>query len=132
MNTSKEPTFGNGKICYVELPALDVNQSADFYSKVFGWYIRQREDGSISFDDSVTEVSGTWVTGRKPASDESIIIYIMVANAEKTILSIVNNGGAITQQIGKDFPEVTAHFSDPAGNILGIYQQPWLEEQLGK
>jgi hypothetical protein len=56
----------------------------------------------------------------------------MVANAEKTILSIVNNGGAITQQIGKDFPEVTAHFSDPAGNILGIYQQPWLEEQLGK
>ena len=132
MSILKEPTFGNGKICYIVMPAIDVNQSSAFYSNVFNWIIRHREDGSVSFDDSVTEVSGTWVTDRKPANDESIIIYIMVANAEKTILSIVENGGAITQQIGKDFPEVTAHFSDPAGNILGIYQQPGLEEQLGK
>ena len=132
MSILKEPTFGNVKICYIVMPAIDVNQSSAFYSNVFNWNIRHREDGSVSFDDSVTEVSGTWVTDRKPANDESIIIYIMVANAEKTILSIVENGGAITQQIGKDFPEVTAHFSDPAGNILGIYQQPGLEEQLGK
>ena len=132
MSILKEPTFGNVKICYIVMPAIDVNQSSAFYSNVFNWSIRHREDGSVSFDDSVTEVSGTWVTDRKPANDESIIIYIMVANAEKTILSIVENGGAITQQIGKDFLEVTAHFSDPAGNILGIYQQPGLEEQLGK
>jgi len=26
------------------------------------------------------------------------------------------------QPIGKDCPEITARFSDPAGNILGIYQ----------
>ena len=127
MNTSKEPTFGHGKICYIILPAVDVSQSANFYSKVFNWNIRQREDGSTSFDDGVSEVSGVWVTGRKPATDETLVVYIMVANAEKTILSIVENGGTITQQIGKDFPEVTAHFSDPAGNILGIYQQPGLE-----
>ena len=82
----------------------------------------------MSFDDSVTEVSGTWVTNRKPLNDESLMIYIMVANAEKTILSIIENGGEITRQIGNDFPEVTAHFSDPAGNILGIYPQPGLQE----
>ena len=56
------------------------------------------------------------------------MIYIMVANAEKAILSIIENGGEITKQIGKDFPEVTAHFSDPAGNILGIYLQPGLQK----
>lgn len=110
---------------------IDVNQSAAFYSTVFNWNIRQRDDGTMSFDDSVTEVSGTWVTGLKPSTDEGIMIFIMVANAEKTILSIAENGGTITRQIGYDFPEVTALFSDPAGNILGIYQQPGLEEQLG-
>ena len=33
-------------------------------------------------------------------------------------------GGKIVQQIGVDAPEITARFSDPAGNIIGIYQQP--------
>ena len=56
------------------------------------------------------------------------MVYIMVANAEKTILSIIENGGENTRQIGNDFSEVTAQFSDPAGNILGIYQQPGLQE----
>jgi len=42
------PTLGNGKICYVEIPALDVRRSAEFYSKVFGWQIRQRGSGSFA------------------------------------------------------------------------------------
>jgi len=27
------------------------------------------------------------------------------------------------QEIGGDAPEITARFKDPAGNILGLYQQ---------
>ncbi len=34
------------------------------------------------------------------------------------------NGGKIVQPIGMDSPEITARFSDPAGNVLGLYQQP--------
>ena len=34
------PTVVNGKICYIEIPALDIQRSADFYAKVFGWEIR--------------------------------------------------------------------------------------------
>ena len=45
------PTLGNGKICYIEIPATDIGRSADFYSKVFGWKIRQRGDGATAFDD---------------------------------------------------------------------------------
>jgi predicted enzyme related to lactoylglutathione lyase len=121
----EQPTLGNGKICYLELPAKDVEESAGFYQKVFGWNIRTRGDGSTSFDDGVMEVSGTFVLGRKPANAvDSLLVYIMVDNAEVTILSIVENGGTITQQIGADFPEVTARFADPAGNVLGIYQEP--------
>jgi uncharacterized protein len=120
---NKEPTLGNGKICYLEIPATDINTSASFYNEVFGWQIRERGDGSIAFDDGVGQVSGTWVLGRKPLSDPGIIISIMVDDAQATVGSIVAHGGRITQEIGKDAPEITAHFSDPAGNILGIYQE---------
>ena len=36
------PTMANGKICYLEMPAVDIQRSADFYAKVFGWRMRQR------------------------------------------------------------------------------------------
>ena len=28
------------------------------------------------------------------------------------------------QPIGADAPEVTARFRDPAGNVIGLYQEP--------
>lgn len=118
------PTYGNGKICYVELPAINITDSARFYGAVFGWQSRMRGDGSTAFDDTVGEVSGTWVTGRMPAKEPGLLIYIMVDSIEATIELIVKNGGAIVQPIGQDFPEITARFSDPAGNVLGLYQQP--------
>src|SRR5262249_6055086 len=56
-------TNANGKICYLEIPAADVQKSADFYRAVFGWEIRKRGDGATAFHDGV-EVSGAFVTGR--------------------------------------------------------------------
>ncbi|MGB8320009.1 MAG: VOC family protein [Ignavibacteriaceae bacterium] len=120
---NNQPTLGNGKICYLDIPAADINVSSAFYHKVFGWNVRKRGDGNIAFDDGVGEVSGTWTTGRKPSSEVGILIYIMVDNAEETIEKIIANGGKILQPVGKDYPEITARFSDPAGNIIGIYQE---------
>jgi hypothetical protein len=118
-----EPTLGNGKICYVELPAIDIDRSVSFYENVFGWKTRRRGDGSIAFDDGVGQVSGTWVTGRPPATP-GLLIYIMVDSVAATVDSIVANGCEIVQPIGGDAPEITARFRDPGGNILGLYQEP--------
>ena len=119
------PTLGNGKVCYVEIPALDIARSVAFYQAVFGWRTRQRRDGSIAFDDGVGEVSGTWVTGRPASSGQpGILIYVMVDSVAATIDSVLAQGGELVQPIGVDAPEITARFRDPAGNILGLYQQP--------
>ena len=118
------PTFANGKICYIEIPATNIARSSDFYQKVFGWTIRPRGDGSIAFDDGVGEVSGTWVQGRPPLSTPGLLLYIMVDSVAATVDAIVSNGGEITQPVGADAPEITARFRDPGGNILGLYQQP--------
>ena len=64
MENNKRPTLSNGKVCYIEIPAIDINSSAAFYKNVFDWKIRQRGDGNLAFDDNVGEVSGTWVRGR--------------------------------------------------------------------
>jgi predicted enzyme related to lactoylglutathione lyase len=119
---ANEPTYGNGKICYIEIPADDIAVSSAFFEKTFGWQIRTNNKGFASFDDGVGQVSGMWVTGRKPMTAAGLLISIMVDDAEATLLAIAANGGTVTQPIGKDFPEITAHFTDPAGNLWGIYQ----------
>ena len=118
------PTLTNGKICYIEIPATDITRSADFYSQVFGWRIRQRGDGSIAFDDTTGQVSGAWVLGRSPASQPGLLVYIMVDSVAATLDVIVANGGEIVQAIGADAPEITARFRDPGGNVIGLYQEP--------
>ena len=118
------PTHANGKICYVEIPATDVEASAAFYEAVFSWRLRTRGDGATAFDETIGEVSGTWVTGRPPASDPGLLLYVMVDDAEATVEAIVAHGGEVVQPIGGDAPEITARFRDPGGNVIGIYQEP--------
>ena len=118
------PTLANGKICYIEIPANDVGRSAEFYETVFGWRIRQRSDGSIAFDDTTGEVSGTWVRGRPPAAAPGLMVHIMVDSVAETVNAVIAQGGEIVQPIGGDAPEITARFRDPAGNVLGLYQEP--------
>jgi predicted enzyme related to lactoylglutathione lyase len=118
------PTLANGKICYIQIPASDIALSAGFYKRVFGWSIRQRGDGSTAFDDSVGQVSGAWVLGRPPALAPGLLVYVMVDDVAATLDMIVANGGEIVQPIGADAPEITARFRDPAGNVIGLYQQP--------
>jgi predicted enzyme related to lactoylglutathione lyase len=118
------PKLTNGKICYVEIPAIEVGRSAEFYEAVFGWKTRRRGDGHLAFDDAVGEVSGSWVTGRPPSSEPGLLLYIMVDSVAATVDAVIAHGGEIAQPIGVDAPEVTARFRDPAGNVIGLYQQP--------
>jgi predicted enzyme related to lactoylglutathione lyase len=117
------PTLANGKICYVEMPATDIARSAEFYKRIFGWNIRKRGDGSIAFDDTVGEVSGTWVTGRPPQAKPGLLFYVLVDSVAAILDVIVANGGEIVQPIGGDAPEITARFRDPGGNVIGVFQQ---------
>src|SRR5271166_5939301 len=124
----EQPKWRTGKICYVEIPAVDVARSAGFYQQAFGWKIRQRGDGSTSFDDTVGEVSGTFVVGRPPATEPGFGVYIMVADAEATLAAVQAAGGEIVRPVDPAAGEVFAWFKDPGGNILGVYQQPGLAQ----
>ena len=124
MKEKFQPTALNGKVCYIEIPSVDVEVSSSFYEKVFGWHIRRRGDGHLAFDDTTGQVSGTWVKGRTVAKETSILIYIMVDDIEAAVKLVIASGGVIVQPLGMDAPELTARFSDPSGNIFGLYQEP--------
>jgi predicted enzyme related to lactoylglutathione lyase len=118
------PTYGNGKVCYIEIPAVDATAAAEFYRAVFGWQTRRRGDGALAFDDAVGEVSGAFTTARAPVAAVGLLVYIMVDDIEATLKAIAVHGGRLVQPVGADAPEITARFSDPAGNVFGLYQQP--------
>ncbi len=119
------PTSPHGKICYLQIPAVDFDRSSRFYAEIFGWTLRRHDDGVLAFDDTTGGVSGMWVTGRPPWDGEpGLLVDIMVDDAEKTVAAIVAHGGEVVRPIGWEAPETTAVFRDPAGNVLGIYQEP--------
>ena len=124
MTNNAEPHYGNGKICYLELPSRDVDESSSFYQNVFDWMVRKRSDGSVAFDDGVNEVSGTWRTDRKPTTEIGMLLHIMVDDIKITMQKIIERGGTIVRPLGLDAPEITAWFQDPSGNTLGLYQEP--------
>jgi uncharacterized glyoxalase superfamily protein PhnB len=128
MSASDRPTLATGKICYIEIPATDVDRSAEFYRQAFGWRTRRRDSGEIAFDDGVHEVSGTWVLDRPPLSQPGLMIYIMVSDAAASAAAVLAAGGEIVQPVDPHAQELVARFRDPAGNVLGIYQQPGLAE----
>ena len=122
MENNGHPTFGNGKICYIEIPAADINASAKFYETCFGWHIRTDNNGVASFDDAVTEVSGRWVTGRKAHTGDGLMISIMVFDILATCNLVKDNGGAVIILPDMNAKDKVANITDPYGNVWGLYQ----------
>jgi uncharacterized protein len=118
------PTLGRGKLCYLEIPSVDIERAAGFYHAVFGWRIRRTAEGRVAFDDGVGEVSGAWVTGRPPSPAAGLLLYIMVDDVAASVEAVIEHGGRIVQPIGADAPEITARFHDLDGNVMGLYEEP--------
>ncbi len=104
--------------------ATDLRVSSEFYEKVFGWRIRPQGDGSVCFDDPSGEVSGSWALDRPLATPSDLMIYLTVESVSASIDAVLKQGGKLVQPINADASEITARFSDPAGNVIGLCQEP--------
>jgi predicted enzyme related to lactoylglutathione lyase len=111
----------NGQVGYIEIPAIDIQRSADFYVKVFGWRITKRADGSTAFEDTTGQLSGTWVIGRPLATEPGLLLFILVDNVAATLDTINREGGNVVRLIGEETPEI-GRFHDPAGNVFGLFK----------
>ena len=112
------------RLCYLEIPALDVQQSAAFYEKVFGWDIRHRDTSNPSFAYPSADVTGGWATDRAISREPGLLPYIWVDSIEETLAMIESCGGQVVRRPDTGAGgEYTATFRDPAGNVMGLHQE---------
>jgi hypothetical protein len=115
--------FGHGRLAYVQIPALDVHASAAFYKEMFGWAIRGGSDAHLSFTDATGDMIGAFVTGRSIADDAGVIFYIYVHGLDAVLAKVTAAGRAIVKPPYPEGDLWVATLRDPAGNVIGIWQQ---------
>ncbi len=114
------------RLCYLEIPAVDVHQSAAFYERVFGCNIRNGDSARPSFDFVRGNVSGAFVTGRPISREPGLLPYIWVDFIDDVLARAASHGGEVVDAVHHDHPDGTcwiATFRDPAGNLIGLYQE---------
>jgi predicted enzyme related to lactoylglutathione lyase len=112
--------------CYLQIPAIDVHESAKFYETIFGWNIRHRDSAHPSFDDAAGNLSGAWFTDLKIAREPGLLPSIWVDDIDAVLAKIAAHGGEVVEPVHHDSPGSTcwiATFRDPAGNVLRLYQE---------
>ena len=115
--------FPHGRLSYVQIPAHDVRESAAFYQTVFGWIVRGGSPHHLSFTDSTSTMIGAWVTERAVASETGPLLYIYVHGIDRVLELIKSVGGSTVREPYAEGNLWVATFNDPAGNLVGIWQQ---------
>lgn len=119
----EEPrVFRPGGISYLRVPATDPRRSATFYESVFGWSVEADRDDP-RFEDGTGHVIGHFMADLPVAGEAGVLPYVFVERVDETLEKVVAQGGDV---VTAPYPEGdlrVATFRDPAGNVIGIWQQ---------
>jgi catechol 2,3-dioxygenase-like lactoylglutathione lyase family enzyme len=74
--------IGHGRLSYVQIPAINVDESAKFYEEVFGWQVRGGTANHVSFVDTTGDMIGAWITGLATSQEPGVLPYIYVHGAD--------------------------------------------------
>lgn len=113
----------HGKISYIRIPAEDAAIAAGFYRDVFAWAINDDNPHHRSFADASGDLIGAFVTNRAVSSTPGVLPYVYVEGIDAVIGKITERGGEIVEQPYAEGGLWVATFRDPAGNVMGLWQQ---------
>jgi predicted enzyme related to lactoylglutathione lyase len=113
----------HGGLSYLEIPAVNPQQSAIFYEQVLGWSLERREAGDLRFEDATGHLIGRWVTGRALAREPGLLAYFYVARIDEAVGSVLTHGGEIVKATYQEGNLWVATVRDPAGNVIGLWQE---------
>lgn len=112
----RRPHPTHGQATYVQIPALDVAQSADFYRNVFGWSA-QTTDGSFESPG----LAGQFTTERPTAPGAGPVLWLSVDDMYRTMHQVEASGGSVASAPQLDRGERwLVDIDDPAGNRIGV------------
>lgn len=127
------------KVFWFDIPTNDIDQSAGFYNKLFGWDVQPRhpddEKDALSFRMAFTSETDERYTPKTPGSVNGGVvtrdigitqptILIEVENVDEKIKEVLAAGGKIVRE-KVHLPLATGYFAyvtDPEGNIFGLWE----------
>jgi len=113
-------------ICYLEIPAPDVEKAGKFYKSAFGWTIMPSgldEEYPYSMFTTVDGGLSGALDSTKPVADGGVILYIEVDDITEAQKAVEDAGGTNTKdktEIGGDYGFYSL-FKDPNGHTMGIW-----------
>ncbi|MGH9879834.1 MAG: VOC family protein [Pyrinomonadaceae bacterium] len=123
LNRPATHLFGHGRLSYMQIPAIDVRESARFYEKVFGWEVRGDSIDHLGFNDATGDMIGAWVTDRAISREPGVLPYIYVHGIDAILEQITASAGEVVKPPYPEGNLWVATFRDPAGNVIGVWQQ---------
>jgi predicted enzyme related to lactoylglutathione lyase len=108
----------DGKIDFVEFPAVDLPATKRFYADTFGWTFADRDSRYARFDDKGLDGGFAADELKAPAAP---LLVLYAHNLEVMKVRVRAAGGVITRDIhavpgGRRF-----QFCDPSGNELAVW-----------
>ncbi|HEX7662125.1 MAG TPA: VOC family protein [Pseudonocardiaceae bacterium] len=118
--------MSHGRLRYMEIPAIDVEESAAFYEAVFGWKIRRETPSQPYFTDPSGQLDGTFVVERPASYDPGLLGYLQVDDLDETLAAVLAHGGEVIRAREPADASGVEHalIRDPGGNVFGLFQAP--------
>jgi predicted enzyme related to lactoylglutathione lyase len=107
------------RICFVELPSIDIGAGASFYAEVFGWALT---GFGPSYACTMTGDVDIGLQADMAEAPAAALPVIAVDDLDAMLDAVRDAGGEVTKPIfafpgGRRF-----HFTDPNGNELAVMQ----------
>jgi uncharacterized protein len=104
-------------IDYVELTVTDTAAAKAFYGQAFGWSFTDYGPEYAGIQGAEEEAGGL----RQDAQQQPTLVLLYSDDLDATVEAVREAGGTVTQEPfafpgGRRF-----HFTDPAGNELGVW-----------
>ncbi len=113
----------HGGLSYLEIPAVDVRQSAVFYEKVLGWNLREADSDDPRFSDATGHLIGRWQTGLAVCREPGLLPFIYVDHIDNALERVTAHGGEVVKGPYPEGNLWVATVRDPAGNVIGLWKQ---------
>lgn len=108
---------------HVEIPSANLQRAASFYHEVFGWKMNYVEEADYMLFETGGNINGAFYHSPQHTGKQGVVVYIAVEDIARTLELLQQRGGAtVVARTPVDEMGSFALFSDPDGNVLGIWE----------
>ena len=107
-----------------ELHVDDPQRAAAFYGNVFDWRVTPPEAGEVHWRVATGDTGLDGGIVQAQDGGPHVVLWIEVESVSLSLAEVVGHGGEVVRPMMRaKSGSVDALFTDPAGNLVGMYQK---------